>query len=164
MGDQVPIIIGHAGLVGRQQIVRVPDLEPEGEAEPSGKPMPSGAMPGNCRRVLSSPLSVDRGGGCGGDCQGRQRDGGCLLDVIRAAQAAGIQDWRFQIDPVDRFWEYAGPPIPGYDPSAPLAEAFTPPPAPLPSYDCPHCHAHVEQDLLNFHYWCPDCGRNAKET
>lgn len=159
--DQVPIIIGHAGLVGRQQIVRVPDVEPDDDGDLLLTP---GAMPGNCRRVRSSPLPVDRGGGCPGDCEGRQRDGGCLLDVVRAAHAAGITDWVFQIDPVDRFWEYAGPPIPGYDPQASRAEAPTPPPLPLPSFECPHCEAHVEQDPMNFHYWCPSCGRNAKET
>ena len=72
-------------------------------------------MPANCRRVQAT------GGRCGtpfGDCEGRQRDGGCLLDLVRAAEAAGVR-WAFEID--DRlpnlrvetnvFWDYCGDPI-----------------------------------------------------
>ena len=113
MADE-PRILGNAGLTGRQQVVRVPDFDVDDEGNAVPNRQPAGAMPGNCRRVLSSPLPPDRGGGCPVDCPGRQRDGGCLLEVAKAAQAAGIRDWQFDVNPVDLFWDYTGPPIPGY--------------------------------------------------
>lgn len=113
--DTVPIIIGNAGLVGRQQIARTPLIVYEDEDDEDGRPVQKpnavGAMPGNCRRVLYSPLPLDRGGGCDSGCGGFQRDGRCLLDVVKAAVAAGVDDWQFQIDPVSLFWEYCGPPF-----------------------------------------------------
>lgn len=58
---------------------------------------PGKAIPSNCLRVLHSPLPVDRGGGCSLDCPGLQKDGSCLCDIVRAANAAGVE-WAFEID------------------------------------------------------------------
>jgi hypothetical protein len=176
--DEIPPILGAAGLTGRQAIVRVPDFDVDEEGRKVPLTQPVGAMPGNCRRVQSSPLPPERGGGCRSDCPGRQRNGGCLLDVVRAAITAGIRDWRFEVDPTDLYWDYAGPPIPGYRttrgerPGAVIGEweegsGPTDPygyePEEPPSYDCPHCGTHVVQDPANFHFWCPACGKNATE-
>lgn len=160
MGEEVPIIIGSAGLTGRQQIVRDSELEVETDDEgrailPPPKQVGK-AMPPNCRRVLSSPLSIDRGGGCSTDCPGRQRDGGCLLDVVRAAEAQGI-DWSFEIvnDGLTLWWDFVGD-APRPIPVEPIVEA-------PPFFICPHCGKRNEQSLSSFHYWCTGCGKNAKD-
>ena len=117
MSDLPPITLGSAGLIGRPQIARPVELEQPDEYDDEGNPVwveprASGkAIPPNCLRVLHSPLGADRGGGCGIDCPGRQRDGGCLCDIVRAANDAGI-DWKFVVDERDGYWDYDGPPLP----------------------------------------------------
>jgi endogenous inhibitor of DNA gyrase (YacG/DUF329 family) len=177
----VPINVGQSGLMGRSPVShfkqdRPIEEDPEGEAV--AKRHAVGAMPGNCRRVRSSPLPIESGGGCLALCDGRQRNGDCLLDVVRAAEAAGIKGWCFEVDPNDGYWDYAGPPIPGYvqergeapgavigrwEPGSEPAPIFDVTPIAPPSYDCPHCGEHVVQDPSNLHYWCPRCGKNATD-
>ncbi len=172
--DVPPVSIGGAaGLTGRQQIVRIPE-------EYDDKDLPNRAlgqaMPASCKRVMSSPLPVDQGGGCPYDCPGRQRDGGCLLDVVRAARAAGVR-WKFDVDPHDHYWDYDGDPIPGFETQrgdfgqihTRWEEGHAPPDpfavtAPEPQFfDCPHCGETNEQNPDNFHWWCGSCGKNARE-
>lgn len=116
MKEPLPLVIGTAGLTGRPLIVRKADEleEPEGYDE-AGNPIwaepravcPS--IPPNCLRVLHSPLPVGYGGGCSHDCPGLQRDGGCLCDIVRAANEQGVE-WSFEIDR-DDYWVYVGPPL-----------------------------------------------------
>jgi hypothetical protein len=168
----VPIVIGPHGLTGRVQLPpRVPDEY--ADFDPGAKPVPMGqAIPGNCRRVMDSPIQK----GCPPGCAGVQRDGGCLCDIVRAAREAGVA-WRFEVDPHDGFWDYAGDPIPGlvierrdygqvhtawqpgHEPADPYADSVPEP----QSFDCPHCGAHNEQDPASFHWWCGSCGRNAND-
>jgi hypothetical protein len=103
-----PIMVGTAGLTGRPQRVRNEELEqPDGYLD-DGTPFwdtpraVGRAIPPNCLRVLFSPLPADRGGGCSMDCPGKQHDGGCLCDLVRDANAQGI-DWSFEIDR-EGFW------------------------------------------------------------
>ena len=101
----VPVVTGMSGLTGRRQIVRP---EPDEEFQEEGEPRSLGrAMPANCLRVLHSPLAPDHGGGCTMDCPGLQRDGGCLCDIVRAANAKGVE-WSFELD-ADNYWVYVGP-------------------------------------------------------
>lgn len=98
-----PIVLGSAGLVGRPQVrptsvhLEEEPLRPEGERF---------SIPANCLRVLNSPLAADRGGGCQHDCPGKQRDGGCLCDIVSAANQAGIA-WSFQVD-AEGYWVSTG--------------------------------------------------------
>lgn len=118
--DVPPVILGAAGLTGRPLINRDHDLvQPIGEDE-SGAPIfaeppqPSKAIPPNCLRILNSPLHAGRGGGCSQGCVGLQADGGCLTDIVKRAQAAGV-DWLFEVSYDgygNQVWSYAGPPLP----------------------------------------------------
>ena len=107
-------LLGNAGLTGRQEVVRVPDgdelMEPVVHA-------PAQVMPPNCLRVFQSP----RGGSCAesggygfvGPCAGLQEDGGCLIDIVRRAQAQGVE-WAFEVawdEYGNQTWRYAGPPL-----------------------------------------------------
>lgn len=158
--DLPPIIVGSAGLTGRPS-VRPVETEPL-EYDDDGRlivPAPQAvgkAMPPSCLRVLSSPLPDDRGGGCAIGCPGRQRDGGCLLDIVKSAAAQGVE-WSFELvhDGETVWWDYAGPEL------APIPE---PEEEPGPSFECPHCGEHNEQDTANFHYWCARCGKNARDA
>lgn len=95
-----PIVLGSAGLMGRPQVRPIStDLEEE-PLRPEGQ---RASMPANCLRVLNSPLAPERGGGCQHDCPGRQRDGGCLADIVRDA---GSQ-CAFEID-ADGYWVHIG--------------------------------------------------------
>jgi hypothetical protein len=112
--DEVPIVVGPSGLTGRVPQPRPQDepILPVGEDENGGpvyaQPPGAGpAIPAGCLRRLTLPGGTHN---CDAYCAGRQRDGGCLADVVRAAQAAGLE-WRFELDP-DGFWTYAGDPIP----------------------------------------------------
>ena len=67
------------------------------------------AIPSPCLRVLYSLFPLDQGGGCQHDCPGVQPGGGCLCDIVRAADAQGVE-WRFELDR-DGSWAYAGPPL-----------------------------------------------------
>lgn len=175
--DELPIVRGAAGLTGRPRIDRPAEELDQPEEDPvTGEPVwprrgTALAIPSTCLRVLTVPRAP-----CPGvECPGQQRDGGCLCDIVRAAQTAGVE-WRFEVDPNDGYWDYAGEPVPGltvtrsdfgrvetaWDPGAgpSAAEAVTEPP---PSFDCPHCGEHVEQTPENFHWWCPACGKNAHD-
>lgn len=118
MADELPPpSLGTSGLTGRPQIPRVPDVEQfydEDGRLVDPPPVRARTMPPNCLRVLSSPLPVDRGGGCNMDCPGRQRDGSCLAEIVKAANAAGLE-WEFEITRVGEtiWWDYIGPEIPG---------------------------------------------------
>src|SRR6266404_1015950 len=98
-----PMIVGAAGLTGRPQRARPEDLEEPDGYDENGNPIwlepraVGRAIPPNCLRVLFSPLPEDRGGGCSLDCPGQQRDGSCLCDIVRSADAQDI-DWSFEID------------------------------------------------------------------
>lgn len=164
---ELPQTIGAAGLIGRTKIVRIPDEyeQPDGFDPETGDPIWGApravgkAMPPNCLRVLNSPLPLDRGGGCSIDCPGKQRDGGCLCDIVRVANAQGI-DWKFEVDPRDNSWIYAGPDLAG-------VEALDPRAAPEPEehvFVCPHCSREVRRELGN--WWCSwdGCGKNANDA
>lgn len=115
--------IGASSLLRIHQNVRPPldveELEQPDEVLHDGTPVwsepraPGKAIPSQCLRVLNSPLPPERGGGCvnhfGGICPGTQRDGGCLADVVKQAQADG-RDWSFEInrhvgDPPEGYWD-----------------------------------------------------------
>lgn len=178
MSEEVPIVVGSAGLTGRQQIARpAEDLEePEGYDD-DGKPIWSKpraqgrGIPATCLRVLSGP----RSDGCSVGCPGVQRDGGCLCDVVRAAVAAGVT-WKFEVDRVDGFWDYEGDPIPGFVterrdfgqihtrwlPGHEPSEPFEVKPEPTHfDFRCPHC-GRCEVHVLGL-YWCSECGLNAND-
>lgn len=120
MADLPPIVLGGVGLLGRQQVVRVPDLERPVEYDENGNPVfaqepaPGLTIPSNCLRVLNSPLPVERGGGCKGRCPGLQEDGSCLADLVKRANAHGVR-WSFDVK-VDEYgeqhWTYTGDPVP----------------------------------------------------
>jgi hypothetical protein len=168
------MIIGTAGLTGRTQIVRVPDEYEEAEEPPLPGPARTNAeraMPPNCRFTQNSPHHHD----CRHDCPGKQRNGGCLLDIVRAANKAGVK-WRFEVDPRDHYWDYVGPDIPGtviergpygqvyvsFEPGHGPADPYAVTPEPAPTFTCPFCGTENTQDPSNFHYWCAKCGKNAK--
>jgi hypothetical protein len=155
---------------------RIPEVEPD---EDGRRVMSANVIPGNCRRMLSTPVGTE----CDTTCGGRQRDGTCLLDIVRAAAAAGIEPI-FEIDPVGGFWDYAGPPIPDVQLPPRLGENVSPTdeqadarllPVVQPmaktdhgevvptTYECPHCGSHIQQYLANYHFWCPVCGLNAHD-
>lgn len=163
----VPVVVGSHGLTGRQQIIRVPDpelledetVEIEGVyVNVPASTQPSKAIPPNCIRVLSSPLPIDRGGGCRADCPGLQKDGGCLAEIVKAANTQGV-DWSFALEREGErwWWVYAGPPVDVPDLSYPGGE----PVATTHTFKCPHCRKKVEQDVGN--WWCPKCGKNAND-
>lgn len=179
--ETLPGSIGTAGLTGRadpafgnpQAMRTPPELEPE-ETQAGSRP----AMPASCLRAYSMPPRPDRGG-CAtswGTCPGVQRDGGCLLDIVRAAVAAGVK-WRFEVDPHDGYWDYDGDPIPGFvterrdfgqihtrwEPGYEPADRHAAAAVVLATFECPHCHTVNTQDPANFHFWCMRCGKNAKE-
>ena len=114
MNDEIPTIIGAAGLTGRQQVVRVPDLDDLAEEE-AVLPVGGRTMPPSCTRCLQLGRScLDAGAlGFSGACQGLQRDGSCLAELVRGANAAGV-DWAFEVvQEGDRvWWDYVGAPIP----------------------------------------------------
>lgn len=119
MTDELPpLTLGTSGLTGRPQIARAPEIEkvydPETGLPVDPPPVRVKSMPSNCLRVLSSPLAVERGGGCNMDCPGRQRDGACLAEIVKAANAAGVE-WEFEVSRVGEmiWWDYIGPEIPG---------------------------------------------------
>lgn len=99
--------LGNAGLTGRAQVrpVNYDDIEDPEDLDLSIERVAL-AMPSMCRRTLnmppSSPFSL-----CQPDCAGMQRDGGCLCDIVREANAQGVE-WRFEID-ASGYWVYAGP-------------------------------------------------------
>jgi hypothetical protein len=63
-------------------------------------------MPSRCLQTFASLQGKE----CPGvDCQGFQRDGGCLLGIVRRANAQGLT-WVFEVDR-DGYWIYAGPPL-----------------------------------------------------
>lgn len=70
------------------------------------------ALPSGCLRRLASPRPDELG--CGSMCEGRQRDGGCLCDIVKAANDAGVR-WTFEIDR-DLYWVYTGPELPEPEP------------------------------------------------
>lgn len=159
-----PSIVGAAGLTGRPQLPPRPSEmdEPDGFDESGDpvwdKPRAVGrAMPSNCLRVMSSPLPPDRGGGCAISCPGRQRDGGCLVDVVRAADAQGVAEWGFELvhEGETVWWDYVGPELVPLEVPVVAEE--------IPWFKCPHCETVNEQDPANFHYWCKRCGLNAND-
>jgi hypothetical protein len=78
----VPIISGAAGLTGRPPIRPVnDDLDHDIDRRDQGGP----AIPGSCLRVLTSFRAE-----CPSDCIGRQPEGGCLCDIVRAANEQGV--------------------------------------------------------------------------
>lgn len=62
-------------------------------------------MPSACLRVFSSPRPLD----CPLDCPGLQQDGGCLTQIVRLANAAGVE-WEFELDREGN-WIYCGAPL-----------------------------------------------------
>lgn len=104
----LPIVIGSSGLTGRPQVRPAAEIAVDDDGNAIQRPDPHGpAIPPNCLRSLHSPLGAD----CRNDCPGRMRDGSCLAQLAREANAAGIE-WRFEIDPRDNTWIYVGPPLP----------------------------------------------------
>lgn len=110
----LPMMGGMGGLTNRPS-VRPPNdefIQPIGEDE-NGRPVfaqlpaEGPALPSSCSHVLSSFRHAD----CPFDCPGRQRDGSCLTETVRACMAAGV-DWTaqgmFELDK-DNFWVYMGP-------------------------------------------------------
>lgn len=84
MSDEAPPI--RVTLVGREKYEPEFDedaLPPEGTAIPSG-----------CLRHLNIPGHV-----CEGECAGRQRDGSCLAELVKAAPAG----WSMTLDD-EGFW------------------------------------------------------------
>jgi hypothetical protein len=105
--EPLPIVRGTSGLLGRPSVR--PDttdfIEPIGYEEDgtpifAEPPAPGPAIPAPCLRLLHSrnPETF----GCPSDCAGRQRDGGCLCDIVREAEVAG-EEWSFEIDK-DMYW------------------------------------------------------------
>lgn len=160
--DPPPITIGAAGLTGRPQIQRPVELEAPDGYDEDGNPVwdtpraTGKAIPPACLRVLQLPEGK---GECGLDCPGKQRDGGCLCDIVRAANAQGV-DWSFEIDARDGFWDYDGPELDLPPPGEPL---YPPIPRKVSFFMCPSCRYTNEQDPDNFHYWCKNCGVNATD-
>lgn len=115
-------IIG-AGLTGRPS-VRLPNTELEQPIsyEEDGTPVyaqesaPGSSLPATCLRILHS-LNPEAHGGCPSDCAGRQVDGGCLCDIVRAANEQGVE-WSFEVRVTEEIdpryggvWTYTGPPL-----------------------------------------------------
>lgn len=115
MPELPPGIMG-AGLTGRPQVRPVDsDLErPIGEDE-QGNPVyaqeaaEGASIPGQCLRVLNTPLTPGYGGECPYDCPGRQEDGGCLADLVRWANDNGVE-WSFEVRLTESGpqWVYTG--------------------------------------------------------
>lgn len=91
-------MLGNPGAPTRPRPIPDLDDEPGGRASEGWVP----ALPSTCIRVLSSPR-----GECQVDCVGRQPDGSCLCDIVRAANEKGVE-WTFEIDR-DGCWCYTGP-------------------------------------------------------
>lgn len=78
------------GNVGQAQLSGRPlDFDELNEGPSAG---PGLALPPMCLRSLQSPRPE-----CGTNCPGIQPDGCCLADVVRAAQAEGVE-LTFEID------------------------------------------------------------------
>jgi hypothetical protein len=79
----VPIVSGASGLTGRPRVRPVVEHDPE--LDDDGQPVHAAlpAMPGGCLRRLHS----FRDPGCPVECEGIQRDGSCLCDIIKARDA-----------------------------------------------------------------------------
>lgn len=105
-------MLGNPGQLTRPRIP-YEDLEHEPPDLPEWRP----ALPAGCLRRLSSPRPDE----CNSLCEGKQRDGSCLCEIVRAANAAGIK-WSFEIDK-DLFWTYIGPEIPEQAGGAEVAPA-----------------------------------------
>lgn len=112
--EPLPMLTGYGSLISRPPVrprSDDPPIEPIGEE--NGQPVfavPPGegpAIPTHCMRRLGAFRPMD----CQMECEGRQRDGSCLVDVIRECVAEGV-DWTargvFELDK-DRFWTYKGP-------------------------------------------------------
>lgn len=104
VGDVTVTPMIGAGLTGRPTVR--PPLEPE--LDPDREPEPDGmALPSLCVRRLQLPeqIAVRSGGGCPDECPGRQPDGGCLADLIRALPADA--EWTCTVQPVDEYGNVA---------------------------------------------------------
>lgn len=86
----VPIVTGASGLTGRPRVRPVADEHDPEDPTPARPALPSG-----CLRRLSLPRDT----GCPDDCEGRQRDGGCLCDIVHE-RGGGVV---FEIDH-EGFW------------------------------------------------------------
>ncbi len=122
MSEEVPVIVGGHGLTGRPLVPRPQDdpILPVGEDE-NGRPVfaeepaPGPTIPPSCLRLLVAPLRPDGSPRhtCDGYCPGRQPGGGCLVDIVRRAQAQGVE-WRFDViahEDGRGEWRYAGDPL-----------------------------------------------------
>jgi hypothetical protein len=172
MSDETPPMI-RSNLPGGQMhpgLIRADELEDPENGVPT---LVRQSMPSTCQRVRQTQRLA-----CPSECPGRQRDGGCLLDIVKAAQAAGVE-WAFEIDTVEPFfWDYAGDPIPGliterrnvgevhtrweegYGPQSWEPEIVKVPQT--VSFQCPHCGRQNTKPVENVNYWCDHCGKNAK--
>lgn len=130
-------------------------------------------IPANCRRVLNTPLPPNHGRGyCEAPlegCPGIQRDGGCLAQLVMAAEAQGVE-WSFEtnVDPADPTGQHVWwDPLFKLEPFEPRLPPNVPPELvrdPEPThfeFHCPHC-GNDEVLPLGF-YWCSACGKNAND-
>lgn len=60
------------------------------------------ALPSTCLRKMHAINPMVFGGDCPYECPGRQRDGGCLVDIISERNSSGLP-WVFEIDR-EGFW------------------------------------------------------------
>lgn len=100
-GDVVPIVRGASGLTGRPEVVREYEVEPtEPDAEGT-------SLPTHCLRRLSVPEAILLRSGelCSHECDGRQEDGGCLVEKIRALPDGAA--WHCEVRAVDEWGNVA---------------------------------------------------------